>query len=95
MSDHLRRVTYLVDKSGKRISEEMPMAVLAPPPSAKEIGADGASASENRLATGLATKEEPRPVTRFILPVSAAVLFSGVLLWFIRRWRREQARADG
>ena len=83
MSDRIRNVTYYVDESGHRISEEKAVASVPPPPISKgETVADVPNPDAGRP-----TREEPRSWTRFIFPVSAGLLFIGALLLIVQRKR--------
>lgn len=80
MHDTVRGTRYKIDSDGNRISPEEPRRKgkgTPPPPLAEE---------PSRPRT--ATEEEPRPWTRWILPVSSAILLVGLAAALVRRYRK-------
>jgi hypothetical protein len=77
LTDSIRGTRYRVDAEGNRISPETPMGAVPPPP-------EGEPAVH---PPGRETQEEPRPVTRWIMPVSLGMLALGGILFVVRRWR--------
>jgi hypothetical protein len=77
LTDSIRGTSYRVDANGNRISPETLMGNVPPPPE-----------GEPALAhPGRETQEEPRPATRWIMPVSLGMLALGGILFVVRRWR--------
>jgi hypothetical protein len=81
LTDGIRGTSYRVDAEGNPISPETPMGTVPPP-------AEGEPALH---PPGHETREEPRPASRWILPVSLGMLALGGILFVVRR-RRTAAR---
>ncbi len=82
LTDSVRGAEYRVNSEGKRISPEVPLAGGVPPPSS------GMAASSD---AGTETQEEPRSLTRWILPVSLGILVLAGVTAFLRHKRRARA----
>ncbi len=82
LTDSIRGVRYRVNQEGTPISPEEPIQSgrVIPPPSPGEDPATDAKAE---------TREEPRSVTRWILPVSLGILVVGIIGTLIRRQKRK------
>jgi len=79
--DTIRGVRYQANSEGSPISPEINLdsnTRFAPPP----LGQEAPSSHV------MATQEEPRSSTRWILPISAAILVIGVVAVFVRRLRK-------
>jgi hypothetical protein len=81
MTDSIRGVTYRVDEMGNQISEAVRLGEV-PPPSASDATVGAAVGSE--------TKEEPQSLARWILPVSALLLFVTLIFAGVCRWKSKQ-----
>lgn len=79
MADKIRGCEYRIDAEGNPISKEVPFGRGDPPP-IKEGDAQSA---------GTETQEEPRPASRWILPISLGILIVGGVAAFLRRRRRQ------
>jgi hypothetical protein len=77
LTDSIRGTVYRVDAVGNRTSPETPMGKIPPPPEEEPA----------LQPPGQETQEEPRPATRWILPVSLGILTMGGILFVLRRWR--------
>jgi len=82
MTDAIRGTRYRIDSNGNRISEETPYANV------KSIPPPGVDPSDD--PPHVETREEPRSWTRWILPISVAILVAGLIAAHIRRRRRAQ-----
>lgn len=83
--DRIRGVRYRANSEGKPISPEEPLEVgrvaVAP------LGEEPASSRP------METQEEPRSMTRWILPISCGILAVGLIAAFVRR--RHRSAAEG
>jgi hypothetical protein len=77
LTDSIRGTGYFVRPDGHPSSAEKPLGGL-PPPSVGDLDVRG---------PGMETQEEPRPITRWILPLSFCLAVFGCLILFVRRWR--------
>ncbi|MCI0457193.1 MAG: hypothetical protein L0Z62_09465 [Gemmataceae bacterium] len=75
--NHIQGQEYRADEDGNPIGPTRPLAEVPPPPA-------GSVQREE-------TSEEPKPLTRWILPVSLGTLGLAVFLRLARKWRREEA----
>lgn len=80
VTDLIRNETYQADASGRRLGQTRPISSgkFTPPPDVQ---------SDIQPVVGEPTKAEPRSVTRWILPVSCAVLLVGIILHYLRGLR--------
>lgn len=76
--DAIQGMQYQVDTEGNPISQPTPYGHEPPPP-----GKDG-----DAQVFGTETHEEPRPLSRWILPISFGILITGGVAAFLRRRRR-------
>jgi hypothetical protein len=83
LSDGIRGTNYRVGSKGNRISPEIPFGKIPPPP----VGAVA------QVVPGSETQEEPKPITRWILPLSVGILVLAAIAALVRRWRRSAAES--
>jgi hypothetical protein len=79
ISDTVRGEFYHVDAEGNKVSKSSPIDRAAPPPRANEV---------IRPLFGTETEEEPKSWTRFLIPVSLAVLALAAVVALLRRRKR-------
>lgn len=77
LTDSVRGTTYRVDSEGNPLSAEKPLGTAPPPAPSRLAGPD----------KGAETVAEPRPRSRWILPVSVGLLVLGGFLAIRRRWK--------
>ncbi len=76
LTDSIRGTSYRVDPDGNRIGPETPLGTVPP------------LAAGEELERGSESVEEPKTITRWILPVSIGVLALAGVAAVVRRWRR-------
>jgi len=77
MTDSVTNTTYQIDADGRPTSGSAPLGTIPPPPAGK---------MEPTIAP-TETTEEPASPTRWVLPISLAVLLAGIGLYVYRRLR--------
>lgn len=77
LTDSIKGTSYRVDPEGNPLSSGQPMARVGPPPLAEGVAP----------GTGKETEEEPKPLSRWILPCSLLALALGGGGALARRWR--------
>jgi hypothetical protein len=77
MTDSITGTSYRIDSDGKRISSEKPLGKNPPPPPSALAGPD----------EGVETTEEPKPLSRWLVPISVGFIAVALLLIVRRRWR--------